>query len=119
MACWPDDGAFSCQLSLSVVRRDKKTENRLKTKDLRQADQLYLKEGDLEKFNLTCKNIRLFNKRATLRKPFLDDARVILVAYGTMARIARARSRLRKRQEAGLIRPITLWPFPQKHLPNT
>lgn len=44
----------------------------------------------------------------------LDDAEYVLVAYGTTARIAR--SAMRKAREmgvkVGLIRPITLWPFP-------
>ena len=43
-----------------------------------------------------------------------EDADYVIVAYGTTARIAR--SAMRKLREegirAGLIRPITLWPFP-------
>ncbi len=44
----------------------------------------------------------------------LDDADVLLVAYGTAARVARtAVERLRDDGvRAGLFRPITLWPFP-------
>jgi len=47
---------------------------------------------------------------------FLDDAEVVLVAYGTMARIARtALNKLRDAgKKVGLIRPITLWPYPGK-----
>ena len=43
-----------------------------------------------------------------------EDAKVILVAYGIMARICRgAVNKLRKEGErVGLIRPVTLWPFP-------
>jgi len=44
----------------------------------------------------------------------LDDAELIVVAYGTAARIARtaiARARAAGLR-AGLLRPITLWPFP-------
>lgn len=50
--------------------------------------------------------------RAELR--FTDDADVILVAYGTMARYAEAViSDLRSQgHRVGLVRPITLWPFP-------
>ncbi|MFZ2602694.1 MAG: transketolase C-terminal domain-containing protein, partial [Candidatus Omnitrophota bacterium] len=45
----------------------------------------------------------------------LDDAKIILVAYGSMARIAKSVvNNLREKGiKAGLIRPITLWPFPQ------
>lgn len=46
------------------------------------------------------------------------DADVVIVAYGTMARIAYAavdKARAKK-IKAGLFRPITLWPFPSRHL---
>jgi len=45
-----------------------------------------------------------------------DDADVIVVAYGSMARIARsAVDRVRREGiAAGLVRPITLWPFPRE-----
>ncbi|MBN2077753.1 MAG: 3-methyl-2-oxobutanoate dehydrogenase subunit VorB [Spirochaetes bacterium] len=48
----------------------------------------------------------------------LDDAEIIVIAYGTTARIAKgAIKRVRKDGvPAGLIRPITLWPFPKKVL---
>lgn len=44
----------------------------------------------------------------------MDDAEIVAVAYGTTARIAKgAIKRVRKDGiKAGLIRPITLWPFP-------
>jgi 2-oxoglutarate ferredoxin oxidoreductase subunit alpha len=43
-----------------------------------------------------------------------DDAEVVLVAYGTSARLSRAvvASCRRKGLPVGLLRPITLWPFP-------
>jgi 2-oxoglutarate ferredoxin oxidoreductase subunit alpha len=42
------------------------------------------------------------------------DAEIVLVAYGTCARIARDAVRLSRAAgvKAGLVRPITLWPFP-------
>lgn len=51
-----------------------------------------------------------------------DDADYILVAYGSSARICRKAVEIARAQgiKVGLIRPITLWPFPskviQKHL---
>lgn len=76
----------------------------------------FLKEGDLEKFNLILqKKYALIKKTQQLwQDEFLDDSQIVLVAYGTMARIARgAVAALRKKGEKiGLIRPITLWPFP-------
>ena len=46
----------------------------------------------------------------------LDDARMIVVAFGTAARIAKgAIKRVREQGlKVGLIRPISLWPFPSK-----
>ncbi len=47
-----------------------------------------------------------------------DDAEIIVIAYGTTARIAKgAIKRVRKDGvRAGMIRPITLWPFPKQVL---
>ena len=48
----------------------------------------------------------------------IDDAEIVVIAYGTTARIAKgAIKRVRKDGvRAGMIRPITLWPFPKKVL---
>jgi 2-oxoglutarate ferredoxin oxidoreductase subunit alpha len=45
-----------------------------------------------------------------------DDAEIIVVAYGAAARIARSGVDAARKEgiKAGLIRPITLWPFPDK-----
>lgn len=45
-----------------------------------------------------------------------DDAEYLLVAYGTAGRVAKSAVQLARRQgiKLGLIRPITLWPFPEK-----
>ncbi|MDR2193274.1 MAG: 3-methyl-2-oxobutanoate dehydrogenase subunit VorB [Treponema sp.] len=47
-----------------------------------------------------------------------EDADIILVAYGTSARIALGAKKLAERAgiKAGLFRPITVWPFPYKQL---
>jgi len=78
----------------------------------------YLEEGALEKFNLKLqkKYRTICNKEQRYEGLFLDDAQIILVAYGTMARIAKSLvKRLRQQgKKFGLIRPITLWPFPDK-----
>jgi 2-oxoglutarate ferredoxin oxidoreductase subunit alpha len=78
----------------------------------------YMVEGDLEKFNLTLqrKYKTIQQKEERFESLFLDDARIILVAYGSMARIAKSVvNNLRKKgKKVGLVRPITLWPFPQK-----
>jgi 2-oxoglutarate ferredoxin oxidoreductase subunit alpha len=78
----------------------------------------YLKEGDLEKFNLILqkKYKSIQQKEQRYDGLFLDDAKIVLVAYGTMARIARAAvHQLREKgKKIGLMRPVTLWPFPQQ-----
>jgi 2-oxoglutarate ferredoxin oxidoreductase subunit alpha len=79
---------------------------------------LYLKEGELEKLNksLQRRYQSIQNQQQRWEELFLDDARIVLVAYGTMARIARSVViQLRKKgKKIGLIRPISLWPFPKK-----
>jgi len=78
----------------------------------------FLREGALEEANLKLqRNYEIIRKKEErFESLFLSDARVILVAYGTMARIAKsAISRLRNAgNKVGLIRPVSLWPFPQK-----
>lgn len=46
----------------------------------------------------------------------IEDAEIVLVAYGISSRICKEAVRLARQQgfKLGLIRPITLWPFPQK-----
>ena len=45
-----------------------------------------------------------------------DDAEIVLIAYGASARICRSAVDAARKEgiKAGLIRPITLWPFPVK-----
>jgi 2-oxoglutarate ferredoxin oxidoreductase subunit alpha len=78
----------------------------------------YLKEGDLEKFNLKLqsKYKKIQQKEERWEELFLSDAKIVLVAYGSMARIAKSAAKaLRKKgKQVGLIRPISLWPFPKK-----
>ena len=79
---------------------------------------LYLKEGALEELNkmLQRRYRQIQSSQQRWEGLFLADAKIILVAYGTMARIARSAVRqLRNNgKKIGLIRPITLWPFPRK-----
>jgi 2-oxoglutarate ferredoxin oxidoreductase subunit alpha len=81
---------------------------------------LHLDPEDLEEHNR-----RLQAKFATIAAcetrwagEALDDAEVVLVAYGTSARVART-AIVRAREQgirAGLFRPVTLWPFPSAEL---
>ncbi|HTY45185.1 MAG TPA: 3-methyl-2-oxobutanoate dehydrogenase subunit VorB [Patescibacteria group bacterium] len=78
----------------------------------------YLAEGALEEFNLLLQKKYQAIQRTQTRyeEVFLDDAKLVLVAYGTMARIVKsAVKQLRLRgKKVGLIRPLTLWPFPEE-----
>lgn len=78
----------------------------------------FLREGELEKFNLQLQiKYRLIaQKEQRAECLFLDDARIILVAYGTMARIAKGvvKALRKKGKKIGFIRPVSLWPFPEK-----
>jgi len=59
----------------------------------------------------------LMRKELPLWEEFMtDDAKLVVVAYGTAARIAKgAVKRSRKEGLAvGLLRPMTLWPFPDE-----
>lgn len=45
-----------------------------------------------------------------------EDAEIVLVAYGISSRVCKAAVQLARKQglRVGMIRPITLWPFPEK-----
>lgn len=51
----------------------------------------------------------------------LDDAAIAVVAFGSAARIAKGAIKRVRREgiKAGLIRPITLWPFPYSAIHET
>ena len=53
-------------------------------------------------------------KEVRYRQTQTSDATIVVVAYGTMARIARTTVRMARSEgiKLGLLQPITLWPFP-------
>ena len=62
---------------------------------------------------------RIIEENETMAESYLmDDAEICVVAFGIAARVAKnAIVEARKNGvKAGLIRPITLWPFPAKQL---
>jgi len=77
---------------------------------------LFLEEGVLEEHNkkLQEKYARIRRLEVKYESIQTDDAELLLVCYGSMARLAsEVITRLRKKGiKAGLLRPITLWPFP-------
>ena len=47
----------------------------------------------------------------------MDDAEICVVAFGIAARVSKNAINAAREQgiKVGLIRPITLWPFPEEH----
>lgn len=81
---------------------------------------LHLHPEDLERHNqhLQAKYAAIAEHETRWAGEDLEDAEVVVVAYGTAARVARtAIDRARAAGlRAGLFRPITLWPFPSHAL---
>jgi 2-oxoglutarate ferredoxin oxidoreductase subunit alpha len=77
---------------------------------------LFLVDGVLEKHNekLQAKFARMAKAEIRFEEHRTDDCEWLLIAYGTCARIARGVvERVRARGvKAGILRPISLWPYP-------
>ena len=89
-------------------------------RDPRAIKSLDLRPEDLERHNLVLQAVyaEITAREQRWAGESLDGAEVVVVAYGTAARIARtAVERAREGGlRAGLFRPITLWPFPAQAL---
>ncbi len=81
---------------------------------------LYMSREGVEKNNLLLqkKYRRIESKEEMFEGRFLEDARVAIVAYGSMARMSSAvvESMRHQGKKVGLFRPVSLWPFPKKAL---
>lgn len=79
-----------------------------------------LREGMLEKIVLErAKRYRQIEEKEVLwEEKMTEDAEIVLVAYGVSSRVAFAACRIAREKgiKAGLLRPITLWPFPKKRI---
>lgn len=77
-----------------------------------------LRPGYLEKLNF--KRLKRYKKIEKAEQRFegdhLDDAEFVIVAYGTCSRVGKAAVRIArgKKIKLGLLRPISLWPFPNQ-----
>jgi len=81
---------------------------------------LYLKEGEMERHNW-----KLFEKYQRMKREEVryqisqeEDARLMVVAFGTVARVSQTAIRMARNEglKVGLFRPITLFPFPEQAL---
>jgi 2-oxoglutarate ferredoxin oxidoreductase subunit alpha len=76
---------------------------------------LYLAPGELEKHNLHLNEKYERMKNELLYEAFLiEDAEIIAISYGICGRIVKGacKKAREKNIKVGMIRPITLWPFP-------
>jgi 2-oxoglutarate ferredoxin oxidoreductase subunit alpha len=81
---------------------------------------LYLGAENLEKVNLGLqKKLKEIEAAEVRWKEYqTDDAELLLVAFGTVGRICQSvvREAREKGIKAGLLRPISLWPFPNERI---
>jgi len=81
---------------------------------------LYLADGALEELNnrLMAKYQQIQANEVLCEQYRVEDAEIVIVAYGIVARIARAAVDQARDEGicAGMIRPITLWPFPSDQI---
>jgi 2-oxoglutarate/2-oxoacid ferredoxin oxidoreductase subunit alpha len=81
---------------------------------------LWLGDGVLEKHNekLQAKYREIQAKEVRCEEYRIEDAEIVIVAYGIVARIARAAVDQAREEgvAVGLSRPITLWPFPSQQI---
>jgi 2-oxoglutarate ferredoxin oxidoreductase subunit alpha len=79
-----------------------------------------LRPGYMEKhvWKLMEKYNKVEENETRYETTMVDDAEILIVAYGTCSRISKAALALGRKEgiKIGLMRPITLWPFPMKPL---
>ncbi len=83
------------------------------------ANSLYLKADELEQHNIDLqKKYKAIKENETMYElvNMENDPEYVIVAYGTMARICRSAIEELKADgiNVGMIRPITVWPYPEK-----
>lgn len=80
---------------------------------------LFLKPEELEKFNFERyeRYAKIEATEARAEEYLMDDAEICIVAFGIAARVSKNAVDEARRMgvKAGMIRPITLWPFPKAY----
>jgi len=78
---------------------------------------LFLKPEELEKENfLRYDRYRIIEEKETMYEEYMmDDAEICIAAFGIAARVSKNAINEARKQgiKVGMIRPITLWPFPK------
>ncbi|MCQ2409890.1 MAG: 3-methyl-2-oxobutanoate dehydrogenase subunit VorB [Clostridia bacterium] len=89
-------------------------------KDRRIVNSLYIVPDELEAMNHKLQKVydTMCENETKCEEYLTEDAEIILTAYGTVARIAKSAVDILREQgiKAGLIRPITLYPFPSANI---
>lgn len=84
---------------------------------------LYLEDGELEKhiWRLVEKYEQVTKETVLYETKAIDDAELILVAFGTAARVCKTALKMARDRglRVGLVRPISLFPFPAEILSST
>jgi len=110
-------------LDLPVPKRELPPKDWASTGGHRGADKRLVTSFCLEPADLAVMNDKLkekYNRIIAEEQKWdmvnMDGAEVAIVAYGTMSRICRSAIELLAEQgiKVGLLRPITIWPFPEK-----
>jgi 2-oxoglutarate ferredoxin oxidoreductase subunit alpha len=111
---WVDVKKFKTPEWATVGQGDRAQRNILISFDI-------LAEG-LEKMNLVLQNkyAKIRENEVRFEEYKMDDAEYAITAFGTVARIAKTTIELARKEglRVGLIRPITLYPFPEKVIEN-
>jgi 2-oxoglutarate/2-oxoacid ferredoxin oxidoreductase subunit alpha len=81
---------------------------------------LYLQDGELSEHNwkLHQKYEQMKKEEVRFESFFTEDAKLIVAAFGSMARVSKTSVELAREEgmKVGLLRPITIFPFPEKAL---
>jgi 2-oxoglutarate ferredoxin oxidoreductase subunit alpha len=79
---------------------------------------LYLQDGELSEHNwkLHQKYEQMKKEEVSFENFLTEDAKLIVAAFGSMARVSKTSVELARKEgmNVGLLRPITLFPFPEK-----
>jgi 2-oxoglutarate ferredoxin oxidoreductase subunit alpha len=81
---------------------------------------IYLDPEQMEQLNLRLQaKLKLITQNEVRWKEFMtEDAELLLIAYGTTGRVCYTAVKLARAHgiKAGLLRPVTLWPFPSRRV---
>jgi 2-oxoglutarate/2-oxoacid ferredoxin oxidoreductase subunit alpha len=91
-----------------------------KDREKRVVSSIYLVGEEMEAYNIQVQNRLKVIKQAEQRwvEHYTDDARLLIISYGTAGRIAYTaiEAARAKGLKVGLLRPQTLWPFPEMRI---